>query len=101
MRELKNQKKDNIVNVKQTIAESQRKKIGSISLNKGHRLYQYDTLTRELTEVTFDKKTIVITSATGYNKVKEVTMKESVLYVGALNKKNAAKRLFKQYGLVV
>lgn len=65
--------------------------LGSISPKKGHRLFQLDTETGEVTEAHVEGK--LIETPDGRKEIrKQVFIREKFLYISALNKKNAIKR---------
>lgn len=65
--------------------------LGSISPKKGHRLFQLDTETGEVTEAHVEGKLIEMPD--GRKEIrKQVFIREKFLYISALNKKNAIKR---------
>ena len=65
--------------------------LGSISPNKGHRLFQLNTETGEVTEAHVEGK--IVEMPNGRKEIrKQVFIREKFLYISALNKKNAIKR---------
>lgn len=65
--------------------------LGSISPKKGHRLFQLNTETGEVTEAHVEGKLIEMPD--GRKEIrKQVFIREKYLYISALNKKNAIKR---------
>jgi hypothetical protein len=65
--------------------------LGSISPKKGHRLFQLNTETGEVTEAHVEGKLIEMPD--GRKEIrKQVFIREKFLYISALNKKNAIKR---------
>ena len=71
--------------------EPEAKLLGSISPNKGHRLFQLDTETGEVTEAHVEGKLVEMPD--GRKEIrKQVFIRDKFLYISALNKKNAIKR---------
>ncbi len=65
--------------------------LGSVSPNKGHRLFQLNTETGEVTEAHVEGKLVEMPD--GRKEIrKQVFIREKFLYISALNKKNAIKR---------
>ena len=65
--------------------------LGSISPKKGHRLFQLNTETGEVTEAHVEGKLVEMPN--GRKEIrKQVFIREKFLYISALNKKNAIKR---------
>lgn len=73
--------------------------MGRIKPHRGHTLYQYNKVTKELIEAKFEEQELVIGAGLKVQKPnKKVLVQENCIYVSALNKKNALKRINK-YGL--
>lgn len=71
--------------------EPETKLLGSISPKKGHRLFQLDTETGEVTEAHVEGKLVEMPD--GRKEIrKQVFIRDKFLYISALNKKNAIKR---------
>ncbi len=71
--------------------EPETKLLGSISPKKGHRLFQLDNETGEVTEAHVEGKLIEMPN--GRKEIrKQVFIRDKFLYISALNKKNAIKR---------
>lgn len=65
--------------------------LGSVSPNKGHRIYQLDTETGEISEAHVEGKVIELPD--GRKEIrKQIFVRDKFLYVSALNKRNAVKR---------
>lgn len=65
--------------------------LGSVTPNRGHRLYQLNTETGEVTEAHVEGKVIELPD--GRKEIrKQIFIRDKYLYVSALNKKNAIKR---------
>ena len=97
-----NEKPDKIENVKQTKVETQKVLIGRIKPNRGHSLFEYNTITKKITLSNFDKPAEVsyIDALKGNISVnKSVTTKENCIYISALNKKNVIKILRREFAL--
>lgn len=85
--------KDNIETVIQNKKEV--KLLGSQTKVKGHTLFEYNTKTREIKEATFKSQIVDFKSVTteSPDDRKTVIVKEGCVYIQALNKKNAIKKL--------
>lgn len=59
--------------------------VGSRVINPGHKIYEYDFVNDKLEEATFVKSKL--------GKRKAIKMNEHCIYVSALNRKNAVKKL--------
>lgn len=65
--------------------------VGSVTPSRGHRVYQLDTETGEITEAHVEGK--IIDLPNGRTEIrKQIFIRDKFLYVSALNKKNAVKR---------
>lgn len=65
--------------------------LGSVSPNKGHKIYQLDTETGEISEAHVEGKVIELPD--GRKEIrKQIFVRDKFLYVSALNKRNAVKR---------
>ena len=65
--------------------------LGSVSPSKGHRIYQLDTETGEISEAHVEGKLIELPD--GRKEIrKQIFVRDKFLYVSALNKRNAVKR---------
>lgn len=65
--------------------------LGSVSPNKGHKIYQLDTETGEISEAHVEGKIIELPD--GRKEIrKQIFVRDKFLYVSALNKRNAVKR---------
>jgi len=65
--------------------------LGSVSPSKGHRIYQLDTETGEISEAHVEGKVIELPD--GRKEIrKQIFVRDKFLYVSALNKRNAVKR---------
>jgi hypothetical protein len=72
-------------------AEPTNKFVGSVTPSRGHRVYQLDTETGEITEAHVEGKLIELPN--GRNEIrKQIFIRDKFLYVSALNKRNAVKR---------
>lgn len=85
--------RDTIEVVDQSQIEKQKKLIGSIQLQRGHRRFEVNTKTQEISEVIYDYKEYVVGADRTTSKKKSLTIKDDCIYVGPLNKKNVIKRL--------
>lgn len=75
--------------------ESSREKIASIRPYRNHRLYKIDKKTLEVVEAKLDTQPARFAKEGKQTKRSEVTIEEGFLYVSAMNKKNAIKKLMK------
>lgn len=65
--------------------------VGSVTPNRGHKVYQLDTETGEVTEAHVEGRVIELPN--GRTEIrKQIFIRDKFLYVSALNKKNAVKR---------
>jgi len=87
--------KDKIEIVNQTQIEKQKKLIGQIQLQRGHRLFEVNTKTGEIKEAHYDTKDFVIGKDLKAFKNKSLTINNDCIYIGSLNKKNVIKKLKK------
>lgn len=79
--------------------EPETKFLGSVSPNRGHRLFQLNTETGEVTEAHVEGKFIEMPD--GRKEVrKQVFIREKYLYISALNKKNAIKRFARMADMI-
>ena len=65
--------------------------LGSVSPSKGHRIYQMDTETGEISEAHVEGKLIELPDGRKGIR-KQIFVRDKFLYVSALNKRNAVKR---------
>jgi hypothetical protein len=71
--------------------EPTNKFVGSVTPSRGHRVYQLDTETGEITEAHVEGKIIELPN--GRSEIrKQIFIRDKFLYVSALNKRNAVKR---------
>lgn len=90
---LKPKDKDTVVIVGQKEIESQRK-IGTIPVHKGHKIYEFDTDTGKLTIAEFESSTAIYDPDPLKRKfVHKLIMHKGCYYVSALNEKNAFRKL--------
>lgn len=72
-------------------AEPTNKFVGSVTPSRGHRVYQLDTETGEITEAHVEGKIVELPN--GRTEIrKQIFIRDKFLYVSALNKRNAVKR---------
>jgi hypothetical protein len=87
------QTKDKVEQVNQKEVEKKLTHTGRVLQKRGHTLFQFNIKTRELTIAMFE-------SAIHFDDTKKIPKKvivqDDCLYVSALNKKNAFKKLFKK-----
>jgi len=65
--------------------------LGSVNPSRGHRLYQLDTETGEISEAQIEGRIALLPDGRQELR-KQVFIRDKFLYVSALNKKNAVKR---------
>lgn len=70
------------------------KLIATLKPERGHKCYEINTLTNEITEAEFFDDYVTMFSSS-YERKKKLKIKENCFYITALNKKNA----FKKYNL--
>lgn len=71
---------------------------GRIEISKGHTLFEFNLLTKELTIVQFDSEPELSweqAKRKDYGTSRKITRNETSIYVAALNKKNALKKIRK------
>ena len=99
MKELELRDKEQTEIVKQAAVKKEARLIGSQLKVPGHTLFEYNTLTKTLEKATFKKQDLVLKyldiSTLHINS--RVEFKSDCIYVQALNKKNALKRLKRDY----
>lgn len=89
---------DKVEILKQTSIEKKRVLHSRVRVRPGHRLFKFDLNKKELVEATFtvDKQISFLDARKGLvSQGKEVDGEEGCLYVSALNKENALKKIFK------
>lgn len=99
--EFKIEEKQEVVAMQQQ--ESKTVLINRLKPESGHRLFEYDTKDNTIRYAEFRKEAVDFVSAQkGMAGVKKsVIMKESCIYISALNKKNADKKLSKMAGFKI
>jgi hypothetical protein len=79
--------------------EPETKLLGSVSPNKGHRIFQLDTETGEVTEAHVEAR--IVDLPNGRKEIrKQVYVRDKFLYISALNKKNAIKRFARMVEMI-
>lgn len=86
--------KDKVVIVGQREMKKEVKLHGTVRPHKGHKLFELNLKTKEVKEAEFEQLDYDVKQKTS-GKRKKVLMKESCIYISALNEKNALKKLFK------
>jgi hypothetical protein len=84
--------------LKQTSINKTREYIGTLRPQRGHTLFQFNQKTKELTKADFsvDKEIDFNDAVKGLtSQNKQVDGQEGMLYISALNKRNAIKKIFK------
>lgn len=89
----KHKHKDIIEIVDQSQIEKQKQLLGSVRLKRGHKLFEVNINTQEITEAQYDTQEYAEGTDRNISKRKSLTVKENCIYVGALNKKNVIKIL--------
>lgn len=95
MKELEQKTKEDIEIIQQQQIKKQLKHIGSIQPHSGHTCFEYNTKTGELIPAKFKEEAVNFEDAAkGIVSMKrKIIIKEDCIYVTALNKKNAIKKL--------
>lgn len=71
--------------------------VGSVTPQRGHRMFEYDIETKALIDAVFEQQDIVWNpNVDQVTPRRKIVMKPNCLYVSALNKKNAIKHLKKR-----
>lgn len=90
--------KDKIEIVGQAEKKYQVNKLATINPHKGHILYEFNLIKKEITVAEFDKQDVEMLKLkkewTGVTK--KVIVKPDCIYISALNKKNAIKKFMQQ-----
>lgn len=99
MKELEPKLRDRIENVAENEIKREFKHLGSIHPDRGHTLYQVNTVTGEITEAVFEKQDIDFMAAErGEIFVHQRVIKqENCIYIPALNIRNVKKVLKRGY----
>jgi len=86
-------------NVAQQEQTKEYEKVTTIKPHKGHTLYEYNVDTKEFIEATYIKTNVAFEDVQKGKNIarRRVNMKGGCVYVSALNKKNAFKKLHKSY----
>jgi hypothetical protein len=79
-------------------AEAQKKSnyLGSIRQQNGHKCFEINTKTGEVNEANYEQIKAKYTTAKSIGIVRKIIVKEDCLYITALNKKNAIRKLMKR-----
>ncbi len=98
MKEIELPVKDEIKVHAEKEQEKQTKLVYRMRPKQGHKCFQYDRDTNELTFAEFETVAVDFAAATKGNMAlkKKLIVKENCIYVTALNKKNALKHVNKQ-----
>jgi hypothetical protein len=67
------------------------KLIGTLRPQKGHKCFEINTITNEISEATFFEDYVSMFSSS-YERKKKLKVKEDCVYITALNQKNALKK---------
>lgn len=70
------------------------KLIGTLKPQKGHKCFEINTITNEISEAEFYEDYVSMFSSS-YERKKKLKVKENCIYITALNKKNAMKKFKK------
>jgi len=97
--QLKTDEKIEIVNQKEV--QKQEVLIGRIKPKRGHTLFEYNKLTKEIKKASFDSIDISFEKAMekDISANKKVTINSDCLYITALNENNVRKILKREYGI--
>ena len=68
------------------------KLLGTIKPHRGHKCFEINTLTGEVTDAAYTEESITIMTSSKYTPKRKINVKENCIYITALNKKNAIKR---------
>ena len=100
MKELEIINKDEVKIVKEVKQEKKIVKLGTIFPHSGHKCFEYNIITNELTLARFSEQAIDYTAAQKGEiaKKRKVMTRENCTYITALNYKNATKHFEKQLG---
>jgi len=90
---------DKIEVVSQSAVKKEVKLIGQQLKKPGHTLFEYDKVTDVIKIATFKKQDLVLGSINSLTISHKLDFKENCIYVQALNKKNAIKRLGRDFGI--
>lgn len=72
------------------------KLLGSLKPQKGHKCFEINLNTNEISEATYvESEIVVLTSNADYKINRKVNVKQDCIYITALNKENAIKKLNK------
>jgi len=78
--------------------EKKEVKQGAIKMHKGHTLFEINLKTKEINEAVFKSVDYVVTDTTMNQASKKIIENENCIYIPALNKNSALKKLFKKIG---
>jgi len=95
MRELQPHTKDRLEVQAEAEKKRELKLLGTVKPQAGHKLWQYNTVTGELTEAEYEQVNIDFVAATKGEIAshRRVIVKDGCRYMLALNKKNAKRKL--------
>lgn len=98
-----NEKKDKLEFVKQTQAETQKVKIGTLRPKRGHSLFEVNLKLKTICLADFNKTEVVkfedaMKGTISVNK--KVDIKDDCIYISALNKRNVIKVLHRDHGII-
>ena len=71
------------------------KLLGTLKPQKGHKCFEINLSTNDVTEATFYDSEITILSSSMYSPKRKIKIKENCIYITALNKENAIKKFNK------
>lgn len=75
--------------------KSEMKLLGTLKPQKGHKCFEINTITQDINEAEFYED-IVSMFSSSYERRKKLKVKDSCVYLTALNKKNALKKYREQ-----
>lgn len=94
MKELEKKTEDKIEIVSQTQKKKQQVLQGHLKPKQGHKCFEYNTGTNELSYAKFEKQDVHFDQKITYRR--KVIIKENCIYITALNFKNATKKINQQ-----
>ena len=90
---------DKIEVISQSAVKKEIKLIGQQLKKPGHTLFEYDKILKVIKVALFKKQDFILSSSRNLTVSHKVDYKENCIYVQALNKKNAIKRLGRDFGI--
>jgi hypothetical protein len=75
----------------ENLIKKELKLLGSLNPQRGHKCFEVNTITNEVSEAEFFEDYVAMFSSS-YERKKKLRVKENCVYITALNKKNAIKK---------